>query len=264
MLKFPPTDLRSFPPSCPCADCLEGVLPRDPRDSRGNPNHTATDLYVMKQHVEYLEKNESFVWLLCGRHWIHQSCAKRNFLVFESKDPNAAMCRLPCWLCGQMDEHRRQLAEIFATWDVEAAASEAVAGNSLPGTPTEDERMPMTPEDYSRDEDASEETSNDDCNEWFEAFEGHAPANSPMVRMPPVANAKGKGKAKGKTNAKAKGKAKGEAKVRPAGRLKPKRKANASVVIDTSPTTPPLPLKVCTRGMRANLKIGSRSCRFLK
>ena len=126
------------------------------------------------------------------------------------------------------------------------------------------ERMPMTPPDYSRDEDASEETSNDDCNEWFEAFEGHAPANSPMVRMPPVANAKGKGKAKGKTNAKAKGKAKGEAKVRPAGRLKPKRKANASVVIDTSPTTPPLPLKVCTRGMRANLKIGSRSCRFLK
>ena len=70
------------------------------------------------------------------------------------------------------------------------------------------------------------------------------------IDAPPVANAKGKGKAKGKTNAKAKGKAKGEAKVRPAGRLKPKRKANASVVIDTSPTTPPLPLKVCTRGAR--------------
>ena len=84
------------------------------------------------------------------------------------------------------------------------------------------------------------------------------------IDAPPVANAKGKGKAKGKTNAKAKGKARGEAKVRPAGRLKPKRKANASVVIDTSPTTPPLPLKVCTQGMRANLKIGSRSCRFLK
>ena len=129
-----------------------------------------------------------------------------------------------------MDEHRRQLAEIFASWDVEAAASEAVAGNSLPGSPTEDERMPMTPPDYSRDEDASEETSNDDCNEWFEAFEGHAPANSPMVRMPPVANAKGKGKANGKDNAKAKGKANGDPRNRPAG-IKPKRKAKKSTVI---------------------------------
>ena len=225
MLKFPPTDLRSFHRSCPCADCLEGVLPRDPRDSRGKSNPTATDLYVMNLHAEYLEK-ESFVWMLCGRHWIHQSCAKRNFLVFESKDPNAAMCRLPCWLCGQMDEHRRQLAEIFATWDVEAAASEAVAGNSLPGTPTEDERA-----DYSRGEDSSEETSNDDCNEWYEAFEGHAPANSPMVRMPPVANAKGKGKANGKDNAKAKGKANRDPRVCPVG-LKRKRKPNASVIIN--------------------------------
>ena len=230
MLKFPPTDLRSFPPSCPCADCLEGVLPRDPRDSRGNPNPTATDLYVMHQHAEYLEK-DIFVWLLCGRHWIHQTCAKKNFLVFSAKNPNAAMCRLPCWLCGQMDEHRRQLAEIFANWDVEAAASEAVAGNSLPGSPTEDERMPMTPPEYSRDEDASEETSNDDCNEWFEAFEGHAPANSPMVRMPPVANAKGKGKANGKDNAKAKGKAIRDPRVCPVG-LKRKRKPNASVIIN--------------------------------
>ena len=125
-----------------------------------------------------------------------------------------------------MDEHRRQLAEFFATWDVEAAASEAVAGNSLPGTPTEDERA-----DYSRDEDASEETSNDDCNEWFEAFEGHAPANSPMVRMPPVANAKGKGKANGKDNAKAKGKANRDPRVCPVG-LKRKRKPNASVIIN--------------------------------
>ena len=69
------------------------------------------------------------------------------------------------------------------------------------------------------------------------------------IDAPPVANAKGKGKAKGKTNAKAKGKAKGEAKVRPAGRLKPKRKANASVIIIT-PTTPPLPMKVCTQRAR--------------
>ena len=142
------------------------------------------------------------------------------------------MCRLPCWLCGQRVEHRRQLAEIFATckpWDGEPFPSAAVAGNSLPGSPTEDERM--TYPDYSRDEDASDETENDDCVEWFEAFDGHASANSPMLRMPPVANAKGKGKANGKDNAKAKGKANGETKVRPAG-LKPKRKANASVIIN--------------------------------
>ena len=225
MLKFPPTDLR-FPPTdrdCPCVDCLDGVPPRNPRDSLGNPNPTAGDLHEMNLHAEYLEND--YVWLLCGRHWIHLGCAKNNFFVFAAKNPYVAMYRLPCWLCGQMDEHRRQLVEFFATWDVEAAASEAVAGNSLPGTPTEDERA-----DYSRGEDSSEETSNDDCNEWYEAFEGHAPANSPMVRMPPVANAKGKGKANGKDNAKAKGKANGDPRNRPAG-IKPKRNAKKPTVI---------------------------------
>ena len=179
----------------------------------------------MNLHAEYLEK-ESFVWMLCGRHWIHQSCAKRNFLVFESKDPNAAMCRLPCWLCGQMDEHRRQLAEIFASWDVEAAASEAVAGNSLPGSPTEDERMPMTPPDYCGDEDASEtsEGAMDEISEAFGALEA--------ILAPPDANAKGKGKANGKDNAKAKGKANGDPRNRPAG-IKPKRNAkNPTVILD--------------------------------
>ena len=232
MLKFPPTDLRSVRRDCPCVDCLDGVPPRDPRDSRGNPNPTAGDLHEMNLHAEYLDND--YVWLLCGRHWIHLGCAKNNFFVFAAKNPYVAMYRLPCWLCGQMDAHRAQLAEIFGTckpWNGEPFPSDAVAGNSLPGSPTEDERMSMTPEDYSRDEDASEEASNDDCVEWFEAFEGHADVNSPLLRMPPVANAKGKGKANGKDNTKAEGKATRDPRVRPVG-LKRKRKPKASVIIN--------------------------------
>ena len=228
MLKFPPTDLR-LPPTdrdCPCVDCLDGVPPRDPRDSRGNPNPTAGDLHEMNLHAEYLEND--YVWLLCGRHWIHQGCAKKNFFVFAAKNPYVAMYRLPCWLCGQMDAHRAQLAEFFGTckpWNGETFPSDAVAGNSLPGSPTEDERMPMTPPDYSGDEDASEtsEGAMDEISEAFGALEA--------ILAPPDANAKGKGKANGKDNAKAKGKANRDPRVCPVG-PKRKRKPNASVIIN--------------------------------
>ena len=88
--------------NCPCADCIEGLLPRDPRDSRGNPNPTPTDLYVMRLHAEYLDK-DIFVWLLCGRHWIHQGCAKKKLpriFVKESERRDVPTPVLVMWTEG--------------------------------------------------------------------------------------------------------------------------------------------------------------------